>query len=313
MRLNKSRANLTQCFEVIDLEKSQAYKDRATGWIKLYHLFLDKAKYARLPDAKKGQLACLWLHMSRNGNKEIFDPEWVGQKINATESVDLNDFIARGFIRFIPEFLVKHVCTKDCTYILKEGKQVCTYLCTDLREQKEKKKEEKEEKEKVSSSKFNFDDADLELAKWFFEQIKLIVPKAKEPSFENWANTIRKLRTIDKRPHNEICEIMGWISQDSFWSGNVLSPEKLRKQWDTITAKINTTEKQKQQHLKAEKAFKLLQDCIQQAKPIPDEKIKEALSLCGGSSYFRMATERDIQNNIKPSFIKHYRRIIDGK
>jgi hypothetical protein len=42
---------------------------------------------------------------------------------------------------------------------------------------------------------------------------------------------------IDKRPVAEIKEMIEWVQRDPFWWPNVLSPAKLRKQWDQLEAK----------------------------------------------------------------------------
>ena len=58
-----------------------------------------------------------------------------------------------------------------------------------------------------------------------------------EPKWVEWANTIRLMRLQDKRTHYEICELFKWANEDDFWQENILSPSKLRKQWDPLTTK----------------------------------------------------------------------------
>lgn len=74
-------------------------------------------------------------------------------------------------------------------------------------------------------------------AKWIFKLIQKILPNAKEPSWDDWANEIRLMRERDKRTHKEICELFKFANEDSFWGTNILSPHKLRKQWDQLEAK----------------------------------------------------------------------------
>lgn len=45
------------------------------------------------------------------------------------------------------------------------------------------------------------------------------------------------MRMQDKRSHYEICELFKWANEDDFWQNNILSPSKLRKQWDQLTTK----------------------------------------------------------------------------
>ncbi|HEX4129732.1 MAG TPA: hypothetical protein VHZ24_06795 [Pirellulales bacterium] len=97
-----------------------------------------------------------------------------------------------------------------------------------------------------SSPKLRFDDQDMELAKWMFERVRTINPNHKAPSFDDWANDIRLMRERDgaDRTLAGIRELFTWANADSFWQSNILSPAKLRKQWDQLTAKRKTNGKQ---------------------------------------------------------------------
>jgi len=75
---------------------------------------------------------------------------------------------------------------------------------------------------------------DLEVANWMFELIRQINPGHKPPNVEKWANTIRLMRERDSRTHQQIRELFSWANSDDFWSKNILSPDKLRKQWDKL-------------------------------------------------------------------------------
>ncbi|MEE9118191.1 MAG: hypothetical protein V3U02_06325 [Calditrichia bacterium] len=92
---------------------------------------------------------------------------------------------------------------------------------------------------KPKNNKHNFSQQDLETAQWVFHKIQQINPNHREPSFKNWANEIRKIREIDKHTDQEIRELFHWANQDDFWGTNILSPSKLRKQWDQLTIKKN--------------------------------------------------------------------------
>lgn len=96
---------------------------------------------------------------------------------------------------------------------------------------------------KPKRSKFKFSDDDLRFAKEMFKRVIVINPAAKEPNFDNWANTIRLMREVDKRYHSSMWAAFDWANKDSFWCSNILSPEKLRKQFDKLQVKINETNK----------------------------------------------------------------------
>lgn len=76
---------------------------------------------------------------------------------------------------------------------------------------------------------------DLSLAETIFSDIRVMHPEHTEPNLNNWANTIRLIRDCDGRKHSEILSLWRWANKHSFWSKNILSPEKLRKQWDQLS------------------------------------------------------------------------------
>ncbi|MBS6573366.1 replication protein [Klebsiella grimontii] len=78
---------------------------------------------------------------------------------------------------------------------------------------------------------------DLKAARWIFDKALTVNASLSEPNWVEWANTIRLIRMQDKRSHYEICELFKWANEDDFWQKNILSPSKLRKQWDQLTTK----------------------------------------------------------------------------
>jgi hypothetical protein len=90
---------------------------------------------------------------------------------------------------------------------------------------------------KPSATKFS--DDDLTLAREMFAEIQKLSPDAKPPNFEKWANTIRLLRSdgSDRTPA-QIRATLTWVRHDQFWTGNILSPEKLRQHWDQLQFKM---------------------------------------------------------------------------
>lgn len=89
---------------------------------------------------------------------------------------------------------------------------------------------------------------DLQTAQWMFKRVQQLNPTAQEPNWAQWANAVRLMRELDKRTHREICELYDWVSRDSFWCANVLSPQKLREKWDQLVAK-RSVPSTKPQHL----------------------------------------------------------------
>lgn len=75
---------------------------------------------------------------------------------------------------------------------------------------------------------------DEECARWMFGVLQGVNPQAKTPNFTTWARDVRLMRECDERTPKEICGLFRWAQNNSFWCANILSPAKLRKQWDTL-------------------------------------------------------------------------------
>lgn len=83
-----------------------------------------------------------------------------------------------------------------------------------------------------------FSTSDLDNAKLLFELMLQNNPAAKEPNLEKWANDFRLMRERDNRTDEQIKYLINWTQKDDFWSTNILSPAKLRKQFDALIVKI---------------------------------------------------------------------------
>ena len=82
-----------------------------------------------------------------------------------------------------------------------------------------------------------YTDTDYDSAVFMLNAIKDKFPRmTKEPNLEVWADDLRKMRTVDNLTGEEIAGLFMWAHQHTFWSANIRSPGKLRKQWDTLSA-----------------------------------------------------------------------------
>jgi hypothetical protein len=94
--------------------------------------------------------------------------------------------------------------------------------------------------ESSTKRKKAFTDADRQTASWMAEQLRQTNPEGRKKSaaeLDAWANDIRLIRERDGKSDSEIRSLFSWANRDEFWSSNILSPGKLRKQWDKLTAK----------------------------------------------------------------------------
>jgi len=89
----------------------------------------------------------------------------------------------------------------------------------------------------TSKSKNKFSDEEMGLAIFIYEKIKNLMPNMKKPNLESWANHVRLMVEVDLRGWSEIKDVFTWANNDPFWQSNILSPSKLRKQFDQLSLK----------------------------------------------------------------------------
>lgn len=82
--------------------------------------------------------------------------------------------------------------------------------------------------------KFEEDSVPYQLAFLMFENIRGAHPKFKQPNFQKWAEDMDKMLRLDGRTQEEISALILWVTQDMFWSKNVLSAKKLREKFDQL-------------------------------------------------------------------------------
>src|SRR5699024_239004 len=100
------------------------------------------------------------------------------------------------------------------------------------------------DKKDKSRSKLTFETHHLQLAELLFKQIKENNPNAREPNLDSWANTLRLMMERDNRAGKEIQDIILFSQSHEFWHKNILSADKLRKQFDRLQLETNNKTKQ---------------------------------------------------------------------
>ena len=109
------------------------------------------------------------------------------------------------------------------------------------------------------------------LSEFFISQIKQNNPNFKDPNIQKWSDDFRKIVEIDDRDKHEVAMLIKWVQKDSFWMANVLSPAKLKKQYDSLIMRMNNSS---EPHvLKQEKPLKPKNKIDSKKK---DELLKEA-------------------------------------
>lgn len=91
------------------------------------------------------------------------------------------------------------------------------------------------------SPTYDTDNQNYKCALYLKEKIEVVYPdmyQSKTPNLQSWANDIRLLHEQDKHTYKEIKAVIDWVNQDNFWVSNILSPKKLRKQFNTLIAQM---------------------------------------------------------------------------
>lgn len=107
-------------------------------------------------------------------------------------------------------------------------------LVTTLQEHKNINNNTSEIKKRNSDKQFTIDSKEYKLAEYMLKKIKEICPNFKEPNMQRWCSDFDKILRIDKRSPNETVSLITKIYEDDFWKKNILSPDKLRKQYDRL-------------------------------------------------------------------------------
>lgn len=110
-------------------------------------------------------------------------------------------------------------------------------------------KNDKNDKEDINNinnnirSKLKFETHHLKLAELLFKKIRENNPNAKKPNLESWANTFRLMMERDGREGKEIQDLILWSQKHHFWYKNILSADKLRKQYDRLLLEMRDEQK----------------------------------------------------------------------
>ncbi|MGU3443310.1 hypothetical protein ACLBXI_26030 [Bacillus cereus] len=109
----------------------------------------------------------------------------------------------------------------------------------------------KNEKKK-NTSRLKYEIPDMENAKLLFKLMLENNENCKEPNWESWANEMRLMRERDNRTEEQIQYVIKWSQRDPFWKTNILSPSKLRKQFDQLIVRIKEEKEKGKKEVKQE-------------------------------------------------------------
>lgn len=91
--------------------------------------------------------------------------------------------------------------------------------------------------------KTEYSDLDLRLAQRIYRDLKALNHRFSEPKIEKWADEIRLICKTKKCDHMYVFRVWEWAHNDDFWKLNILSPGKLRKQFDQLVIRKEAADK----------------------------------------------------------------------
>lgn len=125
-----------------------------------------------------------------------------------------------------------HECTTEGLYIRTGVTQVPSSEQTKL--EPSVKTERKTVKERKVYSP---DSLPYQLSELLLQKILEHLPGYKKPDINKWALHMDALMRLDKRPPEEVKAVILFAQRDPFWRANILSVDKLRKQYDQFNSR----------------------------------------------------------------------------
>lgn len=102
----------------------------------------------------------------------------------------------------------------------------------------EQSRAEEKRKEKPAPLRRDLHPDALALSAELLNAIRQTAPHLKEPNLTAWAQEMDKMIRLDDRAPGGIRNIISLIPADSFWSGVILSPKNLRKNFDKLVVAL---------------------------------------------------------------------------
>lgn len=126
---------------------------------------------------------------------------------------------------------------------LQKGEPI-PYINTDNNTNNTSDKSEAPEKRSKKKPIYDHTSIPYRAAKWLSEQIMERLPEQKaytESDLQRWADDFRLMNTSDGYEWELIEKVLQYSQEDYFWSQNILSAAKFRKQFSTLLAKAKAS------------------------------------------------------------------------
>jgi hypothetical protein len=219
------------------------------GWIKLHRKFIKWGWY------QKSEMVHLFLHFLLLANHQ--GKEWQGREINRGQFVTGLKSLKKDTgisIQTLRTCIRRLISTGEITNESTNKYRIITLInwgdyqgdskkVTSKSTGKPTNNQQTTNKQLTSNknvknvkndNKYSPTSFEVRMSELLYSLIKERNPNHKRPNFQNWAEHIDKMKRIDKRTESEIEGAIRWSQQDNFWKNNILSTDKLRKQYDKL-------------------------------------------------------------------------------
>ncbi|MDP1991017.1 MAG: hypothetical protein Q8K00_08330 [Syntrophales bacterium] len=235
--------------------------ENSTGWIKLHRAIMDTPEWLAEPFTRAQAWVDLLLLANHKASfirrRGIMVAVERGQVGWSEESLAARWQWSKGKVRrFIAELtLLSQVSRKISEKSVPKKTSVSSLISItnyekyqadgtkDGTEDGPKTVPEQECKECKEVKPFLSNSDEVRLSELLFEKILSRNQKHKKPNIQTWAKDIDRMIRIDGRTPENIRQVIVWCQVDPFWQNNILSPGKLRKQFDQLQLKMNGGEK----------------------------------------------------------------------
>ena len=231
-----------ETLKIRNWEKWQSYRrDRGQPpWIKVHRPLMRNLDWVSLTDAQRGQLVSLWLLAADKDGQLPSSPEILKKLCFMSSEPDLKVFIDKGFIEWRQDGV-----NVASTWRQDDAPETETETETETKTETDNPSPEPPigSSKKVSDA-FKDDSEQIRLSRLLFNYIRERDPKARKPDFQKWGLHIDRLVRLDDRDPEQIEGVIHYCQNNSFWMSNILSTEKLRKQFGRLVQKMNATQSQ---------------------------------------------------------------------
>ena len=214
-------------------EKWQTYRaDRGRPpWIKIHRCLMSNPEWVQLSDGQRGRLVLLWILAAERDGEIPDSPKLLRKICFMDKDPELQLFIEFGFI-------------EDGANVTPTGCQSDAKVTPQSQSRTDAYADAKADTDINVPRKAEAPAEAHAAARLLAQLITDNDPKAKlpetEPAKAAWLQALDRLNRIDGRSWSEIEAVIRWCQKDDFWRANILSPLKLRKQFPTLRAKMNS-------------------------------------------------------------------------